>query len=137
MCLYIDYKLTNNLVREGSEDWIFHKLFIKYKGSSFIETPYHNYKVYGPGLIEARLTFEIRDILDKGYLEGGLFHARTSIEATKQDTFWVEYFTKGEFKTICLPIKVKISQIICFGMQDDVGISAYEISEENWRAQCF
>jgi hypothetical protein len=133
MCLYVDLISTQKELAKDTPLWTFYKTFVRKKGIPYIETPYHEFKVHGPGIIQIPEPIKSRDLTGVVGIERGIFNARTKEEATKQDKFYAEYFTRGEFTCVCVPIIVKKEDIIAFGILEDVGILAYEITQEVWK----
>ena len=132
MCLYVD-KLTTLLeLKRDFTTVTFFKWFIP-KGSHLL-TPYRDFKITKPGLVtlpDTRGPLLYEEIVDGFMVQGRAFHARTNEAITKRDKFYAEFFDKGD--GICLPIEVRKEDIICFGLEDHVSVSAYNISEESWK----
>ena len=129
MCLYIDYILTKQELDKDIPEWNFYKLFIKLKG--YLVTPYWNFRVDKPGVWTVKGSIESYNV-SRGILESGVFHARTTEQATKPDKFFAEYFAKEKPVCVCLPISVKKEHIVAFGGQEDVGVTEFEIAEDGF-----
>jgi hypothetical protein len=132
MCLYIDKITTERKLAESVAEEVFYKLFLKRE--KHIESPYHYFKVLGPGVITHPNPTTWKEAKELVGLETGIFNARTTEEATKQDKFWAEYFTREEYSCVCIPIIVKKEDIIAFGILNDVGVRAYKICEGTWES---
>ena len=127
MCLYIDRIKTEQELAKDIPERVFYKLFVRRKGC--IETPYWGYRVDKPGVLTVVNPVSSTNGV---WVNEGAFHARTAEGAIKQDKFYAEYFTKGEYTCVCMPIRVKKEHLVAFGGQEDVAVTAYEITKEAW-----
>ena len=131
MCLYVDKITTLQELEKEFDTKTFFKLFILKK--THLETPYLNFEVRGPGRIELPhgvQPLSSEEAINRSIIQGSAFHARATEDALKIDRFWVEFFNKGD--AISLPVTVRKEDIICFGLQDQVAVKAYEILKESW-----
>jgi len=135
MCLYIDRITTQQELEKEFDTRTFYKLFILNK--NFIQTPYFDFKIMKPGLVAMPDALTLDEITDESMVmvQGRAFHVRTTESALKLDKFWVKFFNKADFskgEVISLPVIVQKKDIICFGLQDQVAVKSYNISEECW-----
>jgi hypothetical protein len=144
MCLYVDKITTIQELEKEFDTRTFYKLFILKKDGpkpTHIESPYLDFKIRWPGRVELpwsayRLTSE--EALDRVIVTDRAFHVRATEEALKIDRFWVEFFDKAKKENVVsLPVTVRKEDIICFGLQDQVAVKAYEISKESWLSMGF
>jgi len=123
MCLYVDKKKTEAELKDHSVR-IFIKVF--FKKDKGLLTPYMKYSVSGPGVYtapESRKPFT-------DMVGDGAFHARTDLNAIKQDLFWIEQFDLGT--PVIHKVTVKAEHLIAFGNQDNVAYKTFEITKEDW-----
>lgn len=126
MCLYVNVSKTEQELK-NTEPRIFYKVFVKAK--DHLLTPYWTFSIHEPGKVI------IPDPVSLGMhpmINGDAFHVRTTEGALKQDAFYCEYFDRG--KPINVTINANHEDIIAFGVQDDVALKAYTITEETWNS---
>jgi len=127
MSLYVSRRTTEIELRNKSSR-IFYKTYLKKE--NYIMTPYHKFIINKPGVINVSNPIKRRFLKSGELISGGAFHARINKISTKQDIFYADFFELGE--AVVVPIHVKYKDIIIYGLQDSVAITAYEIKEETW-----
>jgi hypothetical protein len=132
MCLYIDNIKTEQELAKDVPVWTFYKLFLKRDNPEIkiLRTPYRDFEVRSSG-IKSIPNNEIIDQCGNISIWGGVFHARVDEKSIKQDMGWVDCFLP-HLVPVCLPILVKKEDIVAFGIQDDVAVMSYEITQEVW-----
>jgi len=127
MCLYVDHRTTEIKLKNRSPR-IFYKVFLK--KIDYLETPYQKHIIKGPGIITIPEPLNRLDMDGAVMVSRGALHARTTPDATQPDEFYARFFKLGE--TVTIPIHIKYDDILVYGLQNSVAITAYEIKEETW-----
>jgi hypothetical protein len=126
MCLYVNrIKTEQELKTSQTSSHIFYKVFVK--TSDHLLSPYWAFPIHKPGKVM------VPDPISLGELEminGNAFHARTREEALQQDSFYCEFFDRGE--PVNVVIHANHKDIIAFGVKDDVALKAFTISFTDW-----
>ena len=125
MCLYVDaYKTEQE--RSSSSPRHFLKVFVR--NENYLLTPYHKYKVIGPGILVAPA--KNGPLIVANMVSSGVFHARITGLALKPDLFWIDQFELGF--SVILEIIVQAKDIVAYGNQDNVAFTRYEIAAAEW-----
>lgn len=125
MCLYVDEYKTE-LERSNLSPRHFLKVFVR--NENYLVTPYHKYKVVGPGILVAPA--KNGPLMVAKMVSSGVFHARTTGQALKPDLFWCDQFELGF--CVVLEIIVQANDIVAYGNQDNVAFTRYEIAQAEW-----
>ena len=125
MCLYVDEHRTEQ-ERDDPSPRHFLKVFVR--KDNYLLTPYHKYKVAGPGILVAPT--KEGPLMVAKMVSSGVFHARTTGQALKPDLFWCAQFELGF--CVVLEITVQAGDIVAYGNQDNVAFTKYEIAKVEW-----
>ena len=144
MCLYVDHTTSINKFNslEGKETVTFYKSFdgIYRKGKLFLKHYYRNSKFEydGPGIYYEDKPITREEALNSITVGEGAIHAHSD-----RKKLFLSNIDRGCAKesyryTNCrvhnLPIKVKVKDILVFGLSKDVAITSFEITEKTWNS---
>lgn len=115
MCLRVDPKLTKRKLAQKNKTYIFYKSLRgdSYRDKFCLYSPYKRMRITSP-----YVSIEKRSVA-KRYINGKALHLFTN----KPD---------GETYLITVKVRVKKEDIIAFGKDNDVAVSAYKIPQKVW-----